>query len=684
MNNKLLQRQFQKHFGDEILPEKVLAFLETINASYDHYEQDRMMLERSIDISSEEMRELNQSEKQAHEELQTLFKTVAESENKFRNLFEKTVDGVYKSSHEGKFIDANPALVSMLGYDTKEELFAIDIKTQLYFETTDRDEAVLQDKTEGTSVFRLKKKNGSEIWVEDRGQYVEDANGNILYHEGILRDVTERVNTDLQLRKSQKETADYRKAQDQSLIVSITDIKGNITFANDNFCNISKYSKDELVGQNHRILNSGFHSAEFYKNLWTTIAKGNTWRGEIKNKAKDGTYYWVDATIVPFLDDKGKPYQYLALRMDITEKKNSEIKILESEEKFRTIIQSSYDLIQSVYPDGKFEFVNESWLKTLGYTKEDLTALSIFDIISQEHRNPCMNIFQKVIKGESIENIKTIFKTKSGEKIILEGNAVPRFKDNTVIGAQAFFRDVTEREKADEALRINLAELKKTNSELDKFVYSVSHDLRAPLCSMLGVVEIAQDDTTEELMLDHLKMLKENIKKLDSFILDILNYSRNSRVEVRKEEINLKELLYDVTQNLKFMGDNNRKIDFKIEVNENAIVHSDKSRLNIIFNNLVSNAFRYQNFQIPNPFVNIKIDTSDTETGIIIRDNGIGIRKELHQKIFDMFFRVSEESVGSGLGLYIVKEAVTELKGNIEVQSEVGQGSTFIIKIPTT
>jgi signal transduction histidine kinase len=225
-------------------------------------------------------------------------------------------------------------------------------------------------------------------------------------------------------------------------------------------------------------------------------------------------------------------------------------------------------------------------------------------------------------------------------------------------------------------------ELKTANYELDRFVYSTSHDLRAPLNSMLGLIEIAQDDTTDELILEHLRMLKGNAKKLDSFICDILDYSRNSRMEVNSEHINFNELLNDVTQNLKFMGDTNRVVDFKVDITGNASVHSDKNRLVTILNNLISNAIRYQNSQIPDPFVNIKINASNTETSIVISDNGIGIHKELHPKIFDMFYRVSHESVGSGLGLYIVKEAINKLNGNIEVQSEIGEGTTFSIKIP--
>lgn len=225
-------------------------------------------------------------------------------------------------------------------------------------------------------------------------------------------------------------------------------------------------------------------------------------------------------------------------------------------------------------------------------------------------------------------------------------------------------------------------ELKTANYELDRFVYSTSHDLRAPLNSMLGLIEIAKEDTTEELMLEYFKMLKGSAKKLDGFICDILDYSRNSRMEIENELIDFGELLNGVTENLKFIGDTNRPVEFKIEISGETSVYSDKNRLITILNNLISNAIRYQNSQIPNPFVNIKIDKSLTETKIIIQDNGIGIDQESQLKIFDMFYRVSQESVGSGLGLYIVKEAVNKLNGDIRVKSETGAGTTFSIKIP--
>ncbi|MEX2233458.1 MAG: ATP-binding protein [Cyclobacteriaceae bacterium] len=221
-------------------------------------------------------------------------------------------------------------------------------------------------------------------------------------------------------------------------------------------------------------------------------------------------------------------------------------------------------------------------------------------------------------------------------------------------------------------------ELQKANAELDRFVYSASHDLRAPLSSLLGLIEVAKLDHHG---IDHyLDMMKAKIHDLEEFIKEIISYSRNSRMDIKKQPVNLKQTVSEVTEALTFSVGNP---DIMIEnlVSEDLILHTDGMRLKIVLSNLIDNSLKYRDEKKSKPFIRIEAAERDDVKLIIVKDNGVGIDQLYLDKIFNMFFRASEHSKGSGLGLYIVKETLNKINGTIKVESSLGSGTTFMVSI---
>lgn len=222
-------------------------------------------------------------------------------------------------------------------------------------------------------------------------------------------------------------------------------------------------------------------------------------------------------------------------------------------------------------------------------------------------------------------------------------------------------------------------ELKQANEELDRFVYSVSHDLSAPLKSILGLINISRLDKRTPDSEDMLDMIKKSVLKLEDFISEILDYSRNTRTKVVIERIKIKELCSEILENLKYTT--NKTVEVKFELSEPEI-WQDKNRMKIIMNNLLSNALIFQkNFVDHKPFIKVGSKRQGDDLLIQIEDNGIGIRPEQQDKIFKMFYRGNEQSTGSGLGLYIAREATLKIRGNLSVRSEFGKGSTFVVQV---
>jgi len=312
-----------------------------------------------------------------------------------------------------------------------------------------------------------------------------------------------------------------------------------------------------------------------------------------------------------------------------------------------------------------------------------LTYESFLENIHPEDKEYVKQHISKAIEDHKpFEFYHRISRLNRDNVIVHAQGKVTLDEENNILRMSGTGQDVTEVKHKEQVLKKQNEELQKINSELDKFVYSISHDLRAPLTSMLGIVAISEETTTDRLILEHLKLLRNSILKLDDFIRSILDYSLNSRLKVKKDEINFKEILDGVTRNLKYKAGASKEINILTNITANAKFTSDKTRVSIILNNLISNSIRYRNQETENPYVEINIQVNDQEAIISVSDNGIGIHKDHQDKVFNMFYRGSNSSVGSGLGLYIVKESVKKLNGNITLVSEFMKGANFIITLP--
>lgn len=435
--------------------------------------------------------------------------------------------------------------------------------------------------------------------------------------------VDQLEHTEESLQQSFKDLADVKFALDQSSIVAITDSKGVITYVNDKFCEISKYSQSELLGQTHRVVNSGHHPKTFFDAMWKTIASGKVWRGEIKNRAKDGSYYWVDTTIVPFLDRRGNPYQFVAIRNDITvlNETKEALKLLNEELESRVeqrtaaLAKALHDLQQA-----QIHLVQNEKMSSLG---------QLVAGVAHEINNPVNFIYgnlthAKVYTRELLHLIQLYHRHCP--------NPAPEIQAEVEqVDLEFLMQDLP---KLMESMRVGAERIQSIVASLRTFSRMDEAEMKA--------VDIHEGiDSTLMIVQNRLKAKPER-----------------PLIEVMKDYGNLPLVECYVGQlNQVFMNIISNAIDALEEANT-------------------------QQKQFT-PCITIRTRLINKQILIEIADNGLGIPQATQQRLFDPFFTTKPIGKGTGLGLSISYQIVTERHGgSLHCQSELGNGSIFTIQIP--
>lgn len=391
---------------------------------------------------------------------------------------------------------------------------------------------------------------------------------------------------------------------------------------------------------------------------------------DFRLKHKSGNYRWINARGMVLRDNVGKAIRISGSHTDITEQKMAGEALIQSEQKYRNLFENSLvGMFRANMRTGEITEANSKAWEIFGM--EPKKGVTMKDFFTNEVEREAS--LKELKRCTIIENHELEVKRRDDSLLWVSLSACYYPNEDFL---ECVLKDITETKK-------NLLELQKVNFELDNFVYHASHDLRSPLRSILGLINILRIETNEKAKQNVVDMIEGSIKRLDNLVMDLLSMSRNNRVNDPHVSISfMNEIHYSFTSFYHVSDTKNLEITTKVQQPVDFV--SDITRIRIILNNLISNAIKYRSYSRECSFIHMEVNVTEKEAEIIIEDNGEGIPESKVGSIFDMFVRASESSEGSGLGLYIVKNVMEKLNGKITVESKENEGTKFIVKIPNS
>ncbi|MDQ3071960.1 MAG: PAS domain S-box protein [Bacteroidota bacterium] len=593
----------------------------------------------------------------------------------FRQLYDGSPSGILLFDKEDCVADTNPAFEKIFGY-TLAEIKGRGIHEFLIPAVLeDEGRIIAQACLAGNSVqkeTKRLKKDGTHIDVL-LVAYPLVVSGKV---EGIYR-----IYTDISDRKREQERLRESEQNYRMLVNNINEgvmhVDNNdiVLYVNDRLCEMTGYSKEELLGNSS-------HPLLVPEEDWEFLQKKNAERRskiydryEINLRTRHGKRLWASVSAAPVLDTAGIVIGSMGYITDITERKKSEME----RERLASILEASVDLVSLATPDCNVLYINPSGRKLLGLTDDKYQAHASAFYPPKAYAHLSRVGLPTALKNGYWRG-ETVIRTGKREVPVSQIIIAHKNEAGAVEYISSIVRDISEHKESENLLRKKNQELETINSELDRFVYSASHQMRAPLTSVLGLINLAEADTPDTSMHNYLEMMRQSIDKLDGFLKDIIHHTHYSRMAISPEPILFPKLTDEVLSRLMHM-DGFKDIDVRLDLAAE-VFYSDRICVRNILTNLISNAIKYRKPGQTDSSISVKISVEETKAVITINDNGTGIDERLHSKIYDMFFRGANTSAGSGLGLYIVKEIVHKLDGFIEMKSAINEGTEFRITLP--
>ena len=491
-----------------------------------------------------------------------------------------------------------------------------------------------------------------------------------------------------------RELAMLKAALDAHAIVAITDPRGVILDVNDKFCELSQYPRAELVGATHRIVNSGLHDRAFFRGLWSSITAGRMWRGEIRNRARDGSLYWVDTVVVPMLDEHGRPERFVSIRYDVTARKQAEEAARSHEEtrynqldsRLRCVWESVPHALTLTDAAGVVLDANPAAATLFaGAGRAALIGRGLAEHLHPEDRDAWLALQARGAAGES-GFLRCRTSPAAGAARWIDCRTTPLQASEGLLSVAV---DVTTQIEAEAALRHAKEAAESAERVKSAFLANMSHEIRTPLNAVLGMGEILAGTRLDEAQQGYLRTIRASGRALLDLVNDVLDYSKieSGRMELETLAFDLDQCIGDAIEIAGVLG---RAKDVPIRLERAAGVprwiQGDPGRLRQVLLNLLGNAVKFTSQGAITVRVECVAADESPQLRIAVRDSGIGIAPERQQLLFRPFAQAesstSRKYGGTGLGLCICKQIVGLMGGSIGVRSRPGHGSEFAFTIP--